>query len=822
MSTFTLVLLAAGTAALVGCGEKSLDLEPYRGDLESTRVVHDLVKRAKTATVVRPSAVLDAGASGSFDALAAGWGKPEIGADTDATFVWAVAERAVVETTLLEADAVVLELRCRPFHWEGAPEQRLSVEVNGSAVGEAVLSPGFRDYSFALPRGVVGPGLNRVELEFAWTAAPADHLPGNTDTRTLAAAFERIVLGVGNGSEPRTVTAREPESKDREIAIPPGTGLVYRLIVPENAVLDFGLSTAARGVEGLRGRVWLATPGEPATATAAVDPAMVVGERVRFAIEADAGSTVELGLAATGDGPPDSVLVVHTPRVLGDGNEAAEIASVLLVVVDTLRADYLGVYGAGVHTPVIDELAARGVLFSRARSHIPITGPSHASLFTSLLPMEHGVVNNAQELSDEFMTLAESMRAGGRQTAAVISLGVMQRQFGFHRGFDRYGDDFPRDWMKSAGEVTDEVLALTDESLAEPYFLWAHYSDPHEPYAPPGLAYPRIELRLAGEPLGEIDAGGRGNRFELELPPGASELEFAPLDPEPGRSYRFDTLILDDREIAVEPLDGWKLRKKRVGRPTYQSELPASLRLTNPADATVTTELLLTCKQLLRKPEIRERYAGEVEYADREIGRLLEGLTDRGLMDNTLVIFVSDHGEGLGNHDHVGHVSQLYDTLLHVPLILVWPDRVPEGLVVDDPVSLVDVFPTVADLLGLERPEMEAGLSLAPLLGDGRLPPRPFLAATYPPESASSKRAIVLDGHKLIHSWTDARDWEELYDVVNDPGELENLLETRAETAERLRVELKRRLVAMSESSPIEAELSEEDKAQLRALGYLH
>jgi arylsulfatase A-like enzyme len=495
----------------------------------------------------------------------------------------------------------------------------------------------------------------------------------------------------------------------------------------------------------------------------------------------------------------------------------------LLIVVDTLRADYVGAYGADVHTPNIDALAAAGVRFSDARSHIPITGPSHASLFTSLLPMEHGVLNNAQIMGEGFPTLAEALQTAGRRTAGVISLGVMQGEFGFERGFDLYGDEFPRDWLKDAGEVTDEALTLADGSFREPYFLWVHYSDPHEPYAPTNEEYPVFNLRLDGRSIGWIDAGGRGFRFDLEVPAGDSVLEFVPMgEGEPGRVYRVDNLLLDEPSIEIEALDGWHVIPRRMGRTTYESEFPATVRLTNPSGSPVRTGMLVSCKKLLHKPEIREAYAGETEFVDLQIGRLLAGLDARGLMDNTLVVFASDHGEGLGDHNHVGHISQVYDSLLDVPLIMTWPGRLPAGKVIDAPVGLVDLFPTVADLLGLESPPDTSGVSLVPLIRDEAVAERAVIAATYRPESFSDKRAIVLDGFKYIQSWKDDREWEELYDVSADPGELEDLAEVRPEIVDRLRTELARRLAAMNENAPVEVELSEEDRAHLRALGYIH
>ena len=820
--TFSLfVIVSCAGLALSGCGGDSIGLVEHTGDLSATGVVIDLVDRLGSAEIVRDGATIDIGSIGSSAALVEGWGEPETAADSGLTFAWVVADRATLETNLLRDDARELQLRCRPFDWNGSSQQRLSIAVNGHEVGDAVLAPGFHDYSFPLPGGTIGEGLNRVELGFSSTAVPAEHLPGNTDQRSLAAAFQWVSFGPPETG--RTVVSKDPTAHGSEVLIPPGTGLRYRLTVPKDGVLDFGLAARPSTADHLRGRIWVAKPGNPATTSVLLDPSVTAGDRIRFDLPSAAGHVVELVLASTGDARDSATLVYHTPRILGDSNGVAEIASVLLIVVDTLRSDYLGSYGGEVETPNIDALAARGVRFKDARSHIPITGPSHASLFTSLLPMEHGVRNNAQKLDRGFPTLAESLRSSGRQTAAVISLGVLQREFGFDHGFEIYGDGFPRDWLKDAAEVTDEALNIAEKSLAEPYFLWVHYSDPHEPYAPSDQTYPRFGLRLNGKTIGEIDAGGRGFRFDLDLPPGDSVLEFLPLDEgEPGRVYRVDNILIDDESIGIDAIEGWNVIPRLMGRTTYESKFPASARLTNPTSAAVGTGVLVSCKKLMSMPEIREAYTGETEFVDGQIGRLLVGLEERGLMDNTLVIFASDHGEGLGNHEHVGHIRQLYDSLLHVPLIFVWKGHLQEGRVVDEVVSLVDVFPTVANLLGIDSPSISSGASLVPLLHGESMPSRPVIAATYRPESFSDKRAIVLDGFKYILTWKDDRVGEELFDLTLDPGELENLAQVNLEDLDRLREELERLVSEISEASVVEAELSEEEKAHLRALGYLH
>jgi arylsulfatase A-like enzyme len=207
---------------------------------------------------------------------------------------------------------------------------------------------------------------------------------------------------------------------------------------------------------------------------------------------------------------------------------------------------------------------------------------------------------------------------------------------------------------------------------------------------------------------------------------------------------------------------------------------------------------------------------------DQQIGQLMAHLEGRGLLDDTLVIFASDHGEGLGDHKHVGHISQLYDSLLRVPLVFSYPGHLPEGVVIEQRVGLVDVLPTVAELLNLLPPAGARGRSLVPLMLGSASPIRPLIAATYRPEASSDKQAIVMDGFKYIHSQLDDSEWVELFDLAADPDELEDLAEIQPEVLERLRAALDERLQAIATVTAREAELGEEERAQLRALGYLH
>ena len=223
--------------------------------------------------------------------------------------------------------------------------------------------------------------------------------------------------------------------------------------------------------------------------------------------------------------------------------------------------------------------------------------------------------------------------------------------------------------------------------------------------------------------------------------------------------------------------------------------------------------------------QIRHRYRQEVAAVDLKVGELLDEMNDRGLLDDAVVVVTADHGEGLGDHGLVAHIDQLYDSLLAVPLIMWAPGRLPEGTVVGDAVGLVDVYPTLAELVDLPMPEDVMGRSLVGLAHGRPSAPRPFplMAETYRPEAPLDKRALVVDGWKLIRTFyprTPAVD--ELYDLSSDPDELHDVVRSRPDTASNLAVALDQLVASVGRgATPRGARLTEEEKANLRALGYM-
>jgi arylsulfatase A-like enzyme len=489
----------------------------------------------------------------------------------------------------------------------------------------------------------------------------------------------------------------------------------------------------------------------------------------------------------------------------------------ILIVVDTLRADVIGCYGGQASTPSIDSLAAEGVRFSRAYSHIPITGPSHSSIFTSLLPQEHGVHNNGQSLADNQTTMAEILQAEGWHTAAFISLGVLKKKWGFDQGFVEYHPHRLDGW-RTAGEVNTEVLPWIDKLDHGKLFLWVHYSDPHDPYTPPGADLDTVLVRLDGELIARIEADGKNHLLPVSVPPGSSRLVLEAEHPPLGNKLKISRMTVMSQAVSLENVTGLVQVKQRAGVVSSWTGLPVTAEIHNPGAVACETELRLALSESMNRQTMWQRYHQEVAYVDAAIAELVSALKARQIWQESVVVLVSDHGEGLRDHELQGHIHQLYDTLLRVPLILVAPGRLSPGVVEEMPVSLVDILPTTFELLDVKAPEGIRGRSII-LPRTDQDAVRPVLAETYRPEAESDRLAIVVDQYKYILTIDSGT--EELYDLAQDPGELRDLAAEKPELVQRLRVLLERqRSAGLPAAEVLEPELTEEELSMLSALGY--
>ena len=402
---------------------------------------------------------------------------------------------------------------------------------------------------------------------------------------------------------------------------------------------------------------------------------------------------------------------------------------------------------------------------------------------------------------------------------------MLTSDFGISQGFNEYEyhDSFGLNWWKTAEDVNATVLPWLEQHRSEPFFLFVHYSDPHEPYGAPHAGYPSIQATVEGRSVATFPADGSMVAFSLEVPPGRSEVSLSADADATEWPIRINQLRTSDPAVSAKCTTGCSVNPPRPHVTEYVTELPATVEVVNPADSGVSVRISMRVAEKTSSRALRQRYRGEVEYVDREVGRLLS--TVQSVTDGeTLVIFTSDHGEGLGEHGPPGHVTRLYDPQLRVPLVFVWPERLPAGIVVDDPVSHVDLLPTVVDLLNIPDSRYRSGRSLVPALTGGADPAASetvVVAETFRPEAEKARRAIIASGHKLVSTPVDQQ--EELYNLAVDPRERHDLSHSNREITSRLRRLLYERMLTAGDQGtlPSESELTQEQIERLRSLGYL-
>jgi choline-sulfatase len=414
------------------------------------------------------------------------------------------------------------------------------------------------------------------------------------------------------------------------------------------------------------------------------------------------------------------ICLVFHPRALS--STASEPAPVIVISVDTLRADRLSCYGnRRFQTTAIDSIAKGGTLLQQAVSQVPLTLPSHVSLLTSTYPFSNGIEDNGQVLAPGATTLASVLRSIGYATGAFVGGFALDRRFGLDQGFDSYDSPFdlnrqegidPSDLKRPAEEVTKMAETWLDGNATRPFFLFLHFYDLHTPY---------------------------------QLPANA---------------------------------------RARFGVPGYDAE---------------------------------------VKYVNATLGHFLVYLRQKGIYDKALIVFLSDHGESLGEHGEATHGYFIYQSTLHVPLLFHFPEGAgPLRATVTAPISLLDVAPTVLDFLGIAMPAPFQGKSRLELFrtqvaiaGGAEVYSESLYAHNH--YRCSPLRSVREGQYKYIEAPK-----PELYDLDHDPGELTNLYRSQQSIGLSMRRKLSTLLAAQPKTRPSSATaLSPRVVEQLRALGYV-
>lgn len=412
--------------------------------------------------------------------------------------------------------------------------------------------------------------------------------------------------------------------------------------------------------------------------------------------------------------------------------------SVVIIVIDTWRADRFAVDGRGAKTaPHLAAWSRRGTVFTRAVAASPWTGPSVASIVTGRYPDELGMRDLDDPLPRSATTLGELFQQAGWETAAIVSNGYIAPWFGHDQGYgffykeDYRGEDDGPLPVFTASRVTDKALEWI-QSVDGRFFLYVHYTDPHDPYLPP--AEYRERFAGAGDEL--------------------------------------DEALLHDQLFARQPLTAGEFRG------------------------------------------VEAMYDASVAFADQEIGRLLEQLSEE-----TLVVITGDHGEEFLDHGAFLHGHTVFEELVHVPLLIAGPG-VCSGKTNDEIVSHVDIGPTIVDLTGIPGFGDATGRSLSSSLRRGRssrASPIVFSVREYGKAKLIGARQ---DSWKVIYD--EPNDRAALFDLSSDPGELKNIAATHPKVLAEFIEAIQNRRSRVEEAPPYDdEELQRKRMQELRSLGYV-
>lgn len=469
-------------------------------------------------------------------------------------------------------------------------------------------------------------------------------------------------------------------------------------------------------------------------------------------------------------------------RSLAPRGSAAGGPPVVLVTLDTTRDDHVGPDNPYSRTPTMDALARDGARFSLALSQIPVTGPSHTTILSGEGPWSHGVLLNGHPIPAELPLLAEVLRGQGYDTGAFISAYVLEGTFGFARGFQVYDDDFGavQGW---ADTVAGRLMAGVQRHLD------------------PELSLERRADRTVDHALAWLD------RPELAS----------------GQTPFFLWVHLFDPHGPYEPPSPWD-------RAYYQGDPRDPARKTMSRVQNVAPYLLSSLAGITDLAWPLAQYAGEISYADQELGRLITALDQR--YPEALVIVSGDHGESLGEHGvWFNHGDDLFEPATRVPLVMRMRDRIAPGSVVSSPVELLDIAPTTLDLLGL--PSIGEGRSLAAWVSADPPADPPHLFArsfTYDrPSNIAARRRGETGGPQ--HRMVALRALEGRYVLREAPGEGEAWYDLQSSSDERQPSALPGSLASALRASadallrgqdrPAADALDAETRERLRQLGYV-
>ena len=573
-----------------------------------------------------------------------------------------------------------------------------------------------------------------------------------------------------------SIAARAPETATFSVRVPDRAWLDLAVGTIEDDPVTFRVSASAGGKGGdvLLERT-VTTPHR--WERTPIDLARYAGQTVTLACSLASPTAGTLGFWGS---PVVRVHGAEPSRASGGVSAAPAVRprGIILIQADTLRRDHLDAYGYSRETaPVLKQLAGEGTLFKNYTTQATWTKVSTPTLMTSLYPSTHGVADFFDHLPASASTLAESFRGAGYATVSFSSVLFTGQFTNLHKGFEELHEDGsvsnPQS-SKTAREFVDRLAAWLESHRDGPFFAFLHVFDPHDPYEP-------------SAPYNTIWA-------------------------DPAKKEEHEQQAKDVKKFIKEPL------MRQFGMPARDELQKAGFD----PDAYVKYD--------------EGWYDGSIRAMDVEIARLNERLRGLGLDNDTLFVFLSDHGEEFLDHGRMFHGQTVYGELTQTPLIVRWPAAMPKGRVVDEVVQTIDVFPTLLELSGITPPAGIQGQSLVPLItGQGQWKKRPAVSeklktasAGAPPPLDTESFAIVDGDWKLIHNTArhDGAPEYELYEFIKDPLDKTDVASQHPDIVARLAKQLDgwhqmATGAKLKPDSETTKSLSPEQLQRLRSLGYV-
>jgi arylsulfatase A-like enzyme len=490
--------------------------------------------------------------------------------------------------------------------------------------------------------------------------------------------------------------------------------------------------------------------------------------------------------------------------------------NVILISLDTLRADHLHAYGyEKALSPAISTMAADGVLFEHVYAQSNWTLPSHVSMLTGLYPAGHGVNNPKTLIPRDVPLLSEMLQQHGYHTASFNAGGYVSHRFGFKRGYDLY-----REIERQDGDIrtiSDELFLWLRENKDEKFFAFFHTYEIHHPYDPPDSF--REDLKRDDDYVNEKTA----YLFKKIV-------EGGDLMPE---DYGFLWLLVHSKQRPLLKKAFIKFCQdyRDSGRPGIDCQERTTRVKQLAARLFDEEESIFEWYRSVRQRPVEtfspidymvSHYDREIQYTDQQIARLLALLDELGLREKTLILLTSDHGEEFVEHGRWGHRRKChhYDETIRVPLILHCRGRLPAGRRISANTALVDIVPTILYLVGLPPAGRGDGISLAPLMAGAQAPRRALFSESRHEKYGIWSVTVIEDRWKYHYDMARTMP-DELYDTGADPGEEINLLAQNEAVPPSLKEaadRYERRISGLADQE--EATLDDELREQLKDLGY--